>query len=93
MIAVIVTKVAIAVLWFPYDCWDITIVTIAAVAALVVSINFLRSLTIVQDRYGRRDRLRFYPSDCDRYDRWQSLGSLAIAGKMKIWFAYDRYDR
>ena len=69
------------------------IVTIAAVAALVVSIKFLRSLTMVQDRNDRRDRLRFYPSDRDRCDRWQSLGSLAIAGKMKIWFPYDRYDR
>ena len=69
------------------------IVTIAAVAALVVSINFLRSLTIVHDRYDRRDRLWLYPGDRDRYDRWQSLGSLAIAGKMKIWFPYDRYDR
>ena len=71
----------------------VTIVTIAAVAALVVSINFLRSLTIVHDRYDRRDRLWFYPSDRDRCDRWQSLGSLAIAGKMKLWFPYDRYDR
>ena len=69
------------------------IVTIAAVTALVVSINFLRSLTIVHDRYDRRDRLWFYPSDRDRCDCWQSLGSLAIAGKMKIWFPYDRYDR
>ena len=52
-IAVIVTIVAIAVLWFPYDRWDrYTIVTIAAVAALVVSINFLRSLTIVHDHYN-----------------------------------------
>ena len=52
------------------------IVTIAAVAALVVSINFLRSLTIVHDRYDRYDRrgrLWFYPSDRDRCDRWQSL--------------------
>ena len=64
----------------------VTIVTIAAVAALVVSINFLRSLTIVHDRYDRRDRLWFYPSDRDRCDRWESLGSLAIAGKMKLWF-------
>ena len=59
------------------------IVKIAAVAALVVSINFLRSLSIVHDRYDRRDRLLFYPSDRDRCDCWQSLGSLAIAGKMK----------
>ena len=65
---------------------------IVAIAALVVSINLLRSLTIIHDRYDRKDRLRFYPSDCDRCDCWQSLGSLAIAGKMKIWFLYDRYD-
>ena len=51
----------------------VTMVTIAAVAALVVSINFLRSLTIVHDRYDRRDRLWFYPSDRDRCDRWRSL--------------------
>ena len=64
------------------------IVMIVTIAALVVSINFLRSLTIVHNRYNCRDRLWFYPSD-----RWQSLRSLAIAGKMKIWFPYDRYDR
>ena len=70
----------------------VTIITIAAVAALVVSINFLQSLMIVHDCYNRRDRLWFYPSDCDCCDHWQLLGLLAIACKMKIWFPYDHYD-
>ena len=92
-IAVIVTIVAIAVLWFPYDRWDRYDRYDHCSHCTVVSINFLRSLTIVHDCYDRRDRLWFYPSDRDRCDRWQSLGSLAIAGKMKIWFPYDCYDR
>ena len=79
-IAVIVTIVAIPVLW---SIW----LAIVTIAALVVSINLLRSLTIVHDRYNRRDRLWFYPSDCDRCDRWQSLESLAIAlAKSKFGF-------
>ena len=60
------------------------IVAIAVIAALVFSIKSLRSLTILHDRYDRRDRLWFYPSDL-----WQSLGSLVIANKkenfVSIW--------
>ena len=64
------------------------IVAIAAIAALVLSIKSLRSLTIVHDR---ADSLIL----SQRCDRWQLLSSLVIAGagKMKIWFPYDRYDR
>ena len=64
-------------------------VEIATIAALVVSVKSLRSLTIVHDRHeycDRRDRLLFYPSDRNNCDRWQSLGSLVITGKMKIGF-------
>ena len=57
--------------------------SLRSLQSLLVSINFLRSLTIVHDRYDRRDRLWFYPSDRDRCDRWQPLGSLAIAGKIE----------
>ena len=72
----------------------VTVITIAAVTALVVSINFLRLLMIVHDCYDCRDRLWFYPSVRDRCNRWQSLGSLAITDKMKISSPYyDRYDR
>ena len=75
----------IRLLWSPRSLHSLCygfhmIVTIAAVAALVVSINFLRSLTIDHDQ---RDRLWFYPSDRDHCDRWQLLGSLAIAGKVE----------
>ena len=35
----------------------VTMVKIAVIVALVVSINLLRSLTIVHDRYDRRDGL------------------------------------
>ena len=66
----IVTIVAIAVLWFPYDRYMITgivtIVTIAAVTALVVSINFLRLLMIVHNRYDRRDKPGFHMIIGDR---------------------------
>ena len=58
----------------------VMIITITAVAALVVSINFLQLLMIVHDHYDHRDRLWFYPSNHDHCDRWQSLGSLAVAG-------------
>ena len=58
----------------------IMIITITAITALVVSVNLLRSLTIIHNRYDRRDRLWFYPNDHDRCNCWQSLGSLAVAG-------------
>ena len=60
------------------------IVTIAAIAELVVSIRSLAIATVAE--------IDFCPSDRDRCDRWQSLGPLAIAGKMKIWFPHDHYD-
>ena len=59
----------------------VAIAAIAATAALVFSIKWLRSLTILHDR---GDRFWFYPSDL-----WQSLGSLVIANKkenfVSIW--------
>ena len=69
-------------------CYDFH--TIAGITALVVSINLLQSLTIIHDRYDCRDRLWFYPCDPDRCDLLQLLGSLAITGKMKIWFPYEK---
>ena len=72
----------------------VTIVTIAAVAALVVSNNFLRSLTIVHDRYDRRDKPGFHMIVGDRS---RSLGSLVncsaivtIIWKPNFHFASDR---
>ena len=70
------------------------IVTIAVVAALVVSINFLRSLTIVHDRYDRRDKPGFHMIVGGRS---RSLGSLVncsaivtIIWKPNFNFASDR---
>ena len=76
-----------------YDFYMIAgIVKIAVIAALVVSINLLRSLTIATIAEIDADSISAIVI-VKLYDRWQLLGSLAIAGKMKIWFPYDRYDR
>ena len=55
------------------------IVTIAAVTALVASVTFLRSLTIVHDRYDLRVYSDSIPAIVivaiigSRWDRWRSL--------------------
>ena len=71
-IAVIVTIVAIALLWFPYDRWDRY--DRCSRCTPLTSCDRWRSFTIAEI-------LWFYPSD-----RWQSLGSLAIAAKWKFGF-------
>ena len=69
----------------------ITIVKTTAVAALVVSINILQSLTVIHNRYDHGDRLWFYLSDRviiamvgSRWDHWRSLAKWKFGFHMVV---------
>ena len=74
----------------------VTIITITAVTALVVSINFLRSLTIVHNCYDHRDKPGFHMIVDDRSRSLESLVNcsviITIIWKSNFHFASNRQE-